>query len=629
MIKIKLNKTNSFSIKEKIKNFLNSNFWSKKTRFTIIIVLIYILFVVIIFKLIDLQIFQHTNKDKYVQNVVYKETEEEQQRGFIFDRNNNVLARSIKFYTIAIDGNMVVDLDTIKNLLSKYNIYLSQENIKSIEAKKGYIPIQRNVPESTILKINDDISEGRQLAIKEANKIKKEIQKYKKDEDKAAELKAYLKEIKKDKYVCLIKEWKYKRSYQENSLAAHVIGRTNAQGIGTDGIERTCNEQLSGEKIKREQYNINQYGNVYLDSLSEKDIEESKNIVLTIDRKLQFIVEEELKAGFEKTKSKRAVAIVQNPHNGEILAMASLPTFNPNEPVKDAESLRNGAIFFSDEPGSTFKLVILSAVIEENLFNLNSKINCENGYFKYAGKPITDHEKQKTITVQQILERSSNVGTAKLAIKLGEEKFYKYIRDFGFNSLTGIELTGEAKGSLAHIEEWTKRSLPTISFGQEMSATPLQTIGAYSAIANGGTLLKPKIIKSIGNEKYEDTQIVRRVVSEDTAYKIRQALKGVVDNGTGKAAKIKGVSVGGKTGTAQKYDKQKKQYSTKHYMASFCGMIPAMNPEIVILVIYDEPNGDYYASSVTAPVFSKIAQRVTDYLKIKDDPKTKNIGAKK
>lgn len=620
MIKLKQNRTKSFSIKEKFKDFLNSNFLSKKTRCRIIVVFfIYIPFIIIIIKLIDLQIFQHLNKDEYVQKVVYKETEEVQQRGVIFDRNNNVLAASIKIYNIALDAKMIEDLNLIKKLLSKYDINISSANLKSIEERDSHIPIKKNIPENIILKIKEDISKGRKQAKKEIDKIKKEKKKYKKDKDKLKELNEKLEKAKRDKFVCIKINSNYKRSYPENTLAACVIGKINSAGVGIGGIEYSCNEQLNGEKIKRKQYKINEYGNVYLDTLPEEDIEESKNIVLTIDRKLQFIVEDELKKGLNKTKTKKCVAIIQNPHNGEILAMAAFPNFNPNEPVLKQEYLRNGAIYNSEEPGSTFKIVILSAVIEEHLFNLNSKINCERGYFKYAGKPITDHEKQGIITVQQILERSSNVGTAKLAIKLGEEKFYTYIKNFGFDSRTGIDLPGEQSGFLSPIKQWSKRSLPTISFGQEMSATPLQTVSAYSVIANGGILLKPKIIKSIGNEKYENTQVVRRVISKDTAYKVRLALKGVVENGTGKFAKIKGYTVGGKTGTAQKYDKQKKQYSTKHYMASFCGMIPALNPEVVILVIYDEPDGDYYASSVVAPIFSKIAKRVVEYMQIKPD----------
>lgn len=620
MIKLKQKKTNT---KEKIKDFLNSNFWSKQTRYRIIVWSIYILFIIVILKLINLQIFQHLDKDKYVQKVVYKETEEIQQRGFILDRNNNVLAGSIKVYNIDLDAKMIEDLDLVEKLLSKYGINLSVDNLKSIKARKSHISIKKNIPENTILKLKDDISKEKKQAEKEIAEIKKEKKKYKKDKNKLKELNEKLEKAKKDKFVCIKISSNYKRFYPENTLAAHVIGKINSAGTGIEGIESSCNEQLNGENIKRKQYKINKYGNVYSDSLSKEEVEESKNVVLTIDRILQFIVEDELKKGLDKTKAKKGVAIIQNPHNGEILAMASFPDFNPNNPVLKQEYLRNGAIYNSEEPGSTFKIVILGAVLEEQLFNLSSKINCENGYFKYAGKPITDHDKQGIITVRQILEKSSNVGTAKMAIKLGEEQFYTYIKKFGFDSATGIDLPSEQSGYLAPIKQWSKRSLPTISFGQEMLATPLQTINAYSSVANGGILLKPKIIKSIGNKKYEESQVVRRVISEDTAYKIRLALKSVVENGTGKSAKVNGYTVGGKTGTAQKYDKQKKGYSTKHYMASFCGMIPAMNPEIVILVVYDEPDGNYYASSVASPVFSKIAKRAVEYLQIEPDIKVK------
>ena len=633
MIKLKRKKIRMFSIKRKNKDFLNSNSLSEKTRYNIIVFFIYIFFIIIILKLINLQIFQHLNKDEYVKHIVYKETEEIQQRGFIFDRNNNVLARSIKTYDIALDAKMIKDLDLIKQLLSKYDINLSKANLISIKARKSHISIKKNIPENIILKIKEDISKVRKQVSKQIAEIKIEKKIYKKNEDKLKELNEKLEKVKEDKFVCIKISSNYKRSYPENTLASHVIGKINSEGVGIEGIEASCNEQLNGENIRREQYRINGYGNVYSELLSKEDIEESKDVVLTIDRVLQFIVEDELKKGLHKTKAKKGVAIIQNPHNGEILAMASLPNFNPNEPILKQEYLRNSAIYNSQEPGSTFKIVVLSAVIEEHLFNLNSKINCENGYFKYAGKPITDHQKQGIITVQQILERSSNVGTAKMAIKLGKEKFYTYIKNFGFASKTGIDLPSEQTGLLAPIKQWSKRTLPTISFGQEISATPLQIISAYSLIANDGILLKPKIIRSIDNKKYENTQVVRRVISKDTAHKIRLALYGVVENGTGKFAKVKGYTVGGKTGTAQKYDKQKKQYSTKHYMASFCGMIPAMKPEIVILVIYDEPDGDYYASSVVAPIFSKMAERVVEYLQIKPDikenPKKIKQGANK
>lgn len=619
--KKKKNKKPPFFSLDTVKNFLDTNFLSSSTRKNIILAFISIFFILIILKLINLQIFQHSNKEMFLQSTIYKESEELQQRGFILDRNKSELAMSIKIYTIFLDAKVMPDLKAIEDLLSKYNIKFSPAIYKAIEAKKRYIPIQNNISEQTILKIKQDIKEGRANIQKLRGKLKKELRNYKKDPAKKEQILLELEKIKEDKFNCIGIEGKYKRAYPEKKLAAHIIGKVNSENIGTYGIESTCNEQLSGENIKRQKMVINNYKKILLDSPFEKDIELSNDVVLTIDRKLQFIVEEELEKGLARTKAKRGVAIIQNPHNGEILAMASLPTYNPEEKVADQEYLKNRAIGFAAEPGSTFKIVILSTVLNEGIFKLTDKVYCENGNFKIFGATIHDHDKQKTITVQQILEQSSNVGTSKLALKTDNKTFYKYITNFGFYSKTGIELTGEEKGILYPINRWSKISPCSLSFGQELYVTPIQTIGAYSTIANGGTLLKPKIIKSIGNKQFNDIEIVRKnVVSEDTAYKVRQALRGVVVNGTGKSARVPGYSVGGKTGTAQKFDQKLKKYSKKNYMASFCGMLPAMNPEIVILVIYDEPYGDeYYASTVAAPVFSKIAQRAAEYLNIEPD----------
>lgn len=565
--------------KNKKKTFLS--------RQNFVVFILYFLFLAVIAKLAYLQILDYSNLNKYVNDVIYKQSTEKQKRGSILDRNGNILAMSIKKYTLYLDAKMIKDLKHVEDFLKKFNIILDASHRKLINQKKSYIPVKSNISEQTALEIEAKKPEGLGL------------------------------------------ESTYTRVYPERKLAAHVVGKVNSQETGTYGIEKFCNEQLIGENIKRSQYKIGGK-KVFSDSLSDINYETSNDVKLTIDRKLQFIVEEELENGLKRTKSKRGVAIIQNPHNGEILAMASLPTYDPNEPVKNLEALKNGAVGNAAEPGSTFKIVILSAVLEEGLFKLSDRVDCENGRLKVAGQIIKDHDRQKIITVKQILEYSSNIGTAKLALKLGEEKFYKYIRLFGFNSMTGIELTGEEKGLLAPTNKWSKRSLHTISFGQEMFATPLQTISAFSAIANDGLLLKPKIIKSIGETEYDTKEVVRRVVSQDTAYKVRQALEGVVTNGTGKSAQLQGYSVGGKTGTAQKFDMQLRKYSKKHYMASFCGMVPAMNPEIVILVIFDEPGGiDYYASSVTAPVFAKIAERATQYLKIAPDRPSGKKGTKK
>lgn len=638
MIKIKKKNSKPFFFSlATLKKFLNTSFFSSTTRQKMIVVILFILFFLLIIKLVNLQIFQHSNKEQFIQNRAYKESEETQERGSILDRNKNVLAMSIKTYKISLDAKVMPDLDAIETLLSKYDIHLSSAHYKAIELKKRYIPIQSNISTEVILKIKKDIQDKNSEIKARKQQLKKELKKYKKDLEKKEQCLLELEKIKDDKFVCIKIESKDKRIYPEQELASHIIGKINSDSVGTYGIENTCNEQLKGENFKRKKLVINGYKKIFFDSFSQEDIAQSNDVVLTIDKKIQFIAEEELEKGLKRTKSKRGVAIIQNPNNGEILAMASLPNYNPNEPVEKIEYLTNIAIAKADEPGSTFKIIILSTVLQEGLFKLTDKVYCENGNFKIFGQTIHDHDKQKTITVQQILEQSSNVGTSKLALKTNNQIFYNYIRNFGFDSLTGIDLPGEVQGTLYPTRKWSKISPCSLSFGQELKVTPIQTIGAYSAIANGGTLFKPKIIKSIGDKEYKESEIVRKkIVSEDTAYKVRQALKGVVTNGTGKSAKVPGYSVGGKTGTAQKFDLKLKKYSKKNYLASFCGMLPAMNPEIVILVVYDEPYGDeYYASTVAAPVFSKIAQRVAEYLNIPPDipedfeKKKKTKGAKK
>lgn len=560
-------------VKDAVRNFFNRN--------NIVLIVFYSLFLVIIIRLLSLQIINYQNINEYGDTIVHKESTEKQKRGSILDRNGNILAMSVKKYNLYIDAKMIKNLKKMEKTLNEFNIFFEPKHYELIKQRKSYIPIKSNIDGSTALEIIDKKLPGVGL------------------------------------------ESKYVRMYPEQKLAAHIVGKTDANENGTYGIERSCNKQLMGDNIKRQQYTVGD-NKIFSDYLDDKNFNAANDVRLTIDRKLQFIAEEELYEGMKRTKSKKAVAIIQNPNNGEILAMVSLPNYNPNEAVSKLEYLNNAAISDINEPGSTFKIIVLAAVLESKLFKLSDKIDCEYGKFKIAGRTIRDdHGKAKYLTVRQVLENSSNVGTAKLALKLGEEKFYEYIKAFGFDYQTGIELTGEAKGKLRPTDKWTKGSLPTLSFGQELSVTAIQTISAYSAIANGGFLLKPKIIKSIGSREYNMREPVRRVVSEDTAAKVRQALRGVIDNGTGKAAKIENYSVGGKTGTAQKYDKMIKSYSKKHYMASFCGMIPAENPELVILIIFDEPDEkNYYAASVAAPVFANIARRAVEYLKIPADEKS-------
>lgn len=547
------------------------------------------LFFIIAARAFYFQIFKFTDTDKRAESTVNKEITEKPKRGDILDRNGNLFAMSVKKYTLFMDAKNIKNPDTVEKLFESLGIKISDTQLHQIRMQKRNIKITDNLDEQTVeeIKQNKQFRQGHDYRL----------------------------------------EYTYIRQYPEVNMLSHVLGRVNAESVGIEGVEKTCNNHLTGDFIKihtKEIGGINKKS-IYTSTPNE-NLYYGKSVSLTIDKKIQFIAEQELQEGLKKNKAKHAVAIVQDPHSGEILAMASLPNYNPGEKIKDISVLRNYAISGTLEPGSTFKIIALAGVLEEHLFKPNDRIDCMNGKMEiYKDVIISDHDKRGVISLGQVIGYSSNIGTAKIALALGKDRFYKYIKIFGFDSKTGIELNGEENGALKPTKAWSGRSLHTISFGQEILTTPLQTINSFSAIANNGLLLKPQIIKSIDSVQ-QSTQpvVIRRAISEDTAFEIRKILKAVVDNGTGAGAKIEGYTVGGKTGTAQKIDKTIGKYSKKHYVSSFCGMIPAMEPKLVILVLFDEPKGDYYASSVAAPVFARIAKRTMQYLNIpKDDTAAK------
>jgi cell division protein FtsI (penicillin-binding protein 3) len=430
--------------------------------------------------------------------------------------------------------------------------------------------------------------------------------------------------IKNEKLKGIGFESKYVRQYPEGRLLAHILGITGFDGNGLEGVEKICNESLSGSSIMKKMRRDGR-GRIIQDKIVDQSKVCGQNIKLSIDRTIQFIAEEELRKAFEKYKAKKAICIIQRPKDGKILAMVSLPDFDSSCKVKDIGVLRNIAISDVYEPGSTFKIVTVAAALEKCKVKPSDKFYLEDEKLKIAGHTIKDdHKIQGVVSLSKAMEMSSNICMVKIAQKLGNEDFYEYIRKFVFYSLTGIDLPGEVKGLLMNVERWNALTLPTISFGQGIGVTALQMINAFSAIANDGVLEKPYVIQNIekidSNSNVFESKEIRRVVSVETAQTIKKMLKNAVDFGTGKSAKINGYTVGGKTGTAQKVDPMLKTYSTKYYIASFCGMIPAMNPEIVILVIVDEPKGSsYYAASVASPVFANIAKRTAEYLGIEKD----------
>ncbi len=415
-------------------------------------------------------------------------------------------------------------------------------------------------------------------------------------------------------------EWEeeFQRYYPTGSLLAPLLGFVGRDRKGLRGIEYFYDSYLQG--IKGVGVALRDGKGRLLPS-SRRYLQTPRpgyRLVLTLDYRYQYILAEELKKAHERYQARRSVGILMNPNTGEILAMVSFPTFDPgNFQDFSPESYKNLAIEFVYEPGSTFKVITLSAALEEKVVKPEEKIFCEWGSFSLYGHVIHDHEKYGWLTVEDTLVFSSNIGLTKIGMRLGEEKLYQYIKKFGFGSPTGIDLPGEEKGILRPLSQWSGISIGAIPYGQEVGVTPLQLAVAVSAVINGGELLKPFVVKKIlddrGKEVYKrGREVIRRVISPSTSLLMRKIMREVVRRGTGVRARIEGFEVGGKTGTAQKYEPGK-GYQSGKYTASFIGFLPVDKPRFLLLVVVDEPQGGHYGGEIAAPVFRRVMEKILCY----------------
>ncbi|HZP16681.1 MAG TPA: penicillin-binding protein [Terriglobales bacterium] len=416
------------------------------------------------------------------------------------------------------------------------------------------------------------------------------------------------------------KEWK--RYYPKNELAAQVLGYVGMDDTGLSGIERQYEERLHGrpgEMVISVDARRKWFGSV------EKQPEPGQNVVLTIDEKIQYIAERELETAMEQTKAIAGTVVVENPRTGEILALANRPTFNPNLSREiTPEKLKNHAVSDVYEPGSTFKLVTIAAAIDQGLTRPDELIDCQAGSIVVNGLRIHDHKAFGFLPVSKVLAHSSDVGAIKIALRLGDDRFYKYIRGFGFGRQTGIELPGETRGLTKPVGRWSKVSIGAIAMGQEIGITPLQLAGMVSSIAHDGVLVNPRIVAGEVAPQGSPQKVVfhpveqGRVVTTATAAVMRQMMQGVVLEGTGRKAALEGYSAGGKTGTAQKFDPATHKYSHSKYVASFAGFAPINNPEVTVAVVIDTPIAPSVIQReggwVAAPVFRRITQQVLEYL---------------
>ena len=409
-----------------------------------------------------------------------------------------------------------------------------------------------------------------------------------------------------------------KRFYPARDLAAQVVGTVGMEDAGQSGIEHSFDDELRG-RAGRMFISVDARRQWFSDV--EKQPEPGQNLVLTIDKNIQYIAEKELDQAIHDTQAIAGTVIVENPHTGEILALANRPTFNPNLRKQITPSaLTNRAVSYVYEPGSTFKLVTISAALEEKLTNPNEIFDCQMGSIVYNGMRIRDSKPHGLLPVWGVLAESSDVGAIKIALRLGEDRFYKYIRAFGFGQQTGIELPGETRGLTKPVSRWSKVSIAAISMGQEIGISPIQLSALISTFANDGVWVAPRIVAGRVQPQGSPQTVAfhpgssRRVISSFTAAEMRSMMQKVVLEGTGRKAILEGYSSAGKTGTAQKVDPATGAYSKTKYIGSFAGFAPVNNPQIVVAVILDSAVGLHQGGQVSAPVFKRVTQQVLEYL---------------
>ena len=539
-------------------------------------------------RLVYLQFSQYESLANRARQQQQNEIETSPQRGELLDRQERQLARSVQTVSLFLDpdGLDAATLDRnaqqIAKSLGLKQADLAKEFHDAAAAKKRFIWIARRLDADVANKIVELNLPGLQTQLEP------------------------------------------KRYYPNGSLAAHVLGYVGLDGKGLGGVEQFYNAKISGEAghllVEKDAY-----GKAY--ESYEIASKPGQSVILTIDQTIQYQAEQALQAAVQRSHAKSGTVIVLDPRSGEILALANAPTFDPNK-VSEAkpETRSNWALQNIYEPGSTFKVVAFSAALEKKLVNINDHIDCQMGAITVAGRVVHDHHPFGSLTIPEALAKSSNVAAIKLGMRVGDPTMYDYIKRFGFGSKTGIELPGETNGILRKVERWQPSSIGSIAIGQEVGVTPVQMVAAFGALANDGVRIAPHLIREVrdagGNVVYRAQPEQRRVISAETAIALRGMLEGVTLNGTAKKAQLDGYSAAGKTGTAQKIDPKTKAYSSTKFVGSFVGFAPVSNPQIVIIVVIDEPAGAYHGGDVAAPVFREVAEQVLPTLNVMPDIET-------
>jgi cell division protein FtsI (penicillin-binding protein 3) len=561
----------------------NSNL-GKNSRLYLLSAMLLFWCVAICGRLVYLQIFRYGSFVKQAEHQQQREIPLSAKRGVIYDRAGHELAMSVLVDSAFAVPTEVKDLPTAVSLITR--ITGEDHNVVLADCRnhKTFCWVARKADDETIERIKSLNLQG----------------------------------------IHFQKE--PKRFYPARDLAAQVVGTVGMEDSGQSGIEHAFDEELRGRSGKMF-VSVDARRQWFSDV--EKQPEPGEGLVLTIDKNIQYVAEKELDQAIHDTQAIAGTVIVENPRTGEILALANRPTFNPNLRKEITPSaLTNRAVSYVYEPGSTFKLVTIAAALEEKLTNPDEVFDCQMGSIVYNGMRIRDSKPHGLLPVWGVLSKSSDVGSIKIALRLGEDRFYKYIRAFGFGQQTGIELPGETRGMTKPVSRWSKVSIAAIAMGQEIGVSPIQMASLISTFANDGVWIAPRIVAG-GVPPDGALQTValhpgnsHRVLSSYTAAQMRSMMEKVVldpAGTTGGRAILEGYSSAGKTGTAQKVDPATGAYSKTKYIGSFAGFAPVNNPQIVVAVILDSAVGLHQGGQVAAPVFKRISQQVLEYLHVPYD----------
>ena len=579
----------------------------KRTRFWLVCLFFLAWGVVIGSRLFWLQVVRHSEFQERAEKQQQRTFEVAPRRGVLYDRNLHELAMTVQADSFYAVPSEIDDKQTAARALAR---------VVHTEPNDGF---------TTEAQIAERLANGHSFAWV-ARRVTPEV---------AARVKAL-----PTKGIYAQKE--FERFYPDNEIAAQVLGYVGVDDNGLGGLEQKFEPQLHG--IPGRMYTAMDARRKVLGS-SAQEPEPGQNMVLTIDENIQFLAERALDHAMQRTGAANGTVVVQDVHTGQILALAIRPTFNPNSARHTTPGLlKNHAVSDVYEPGSVFKLVAYSAALDQHLVTPDDMIDCQGSQITLAGRVIHDNQGEHfgVIPVHKALEESSNVAAIKLALKVGQDKYYDYVRALGFGARTGVELPGETRGLLRPVKKWGPSSIGSIAMGQEIGVTPMQLVSMVSTIANGGTYLPPHVLMpgqvDANGKKSATPQVpmpfkpgaeipnplpagAHRVMSELAAAQMRKMMEGVVLYGSGKPAQLNGYSAGGKTGTAQKVDPVTHLYSKTMHIASFVGIAPVNNPVIAVAVILDNPSKgpSYYGTAVSAPVFAEVAQQVLEYLAVPHD----------